>query len=83
MSLFSVEAYYHPSCRKEHTRQAGVDRSDCTERQTIKFEIKQAHKCAFEKVHSLIEERIFNIANKEQRAEKLTSNFKSMNLDDG
>ena len=58
--LFSVEAQYHPSCREEYTRQAGVGRSECSERRNIQFELKQAHKRAFEIVCSLIEEMIFN-----------------------
>ncbi len=58
ISLFSVEAYYHPSCRKEYTRQAGLGRSEDDEQRAKQFKLEQAHTLAFEKVCNLIQEMV-------------------------
>ena len=56
--LFSVEAHYHPRCRKEYTRQPGLGRSADDEQRNAQFKLQQTHQHAFERVCSLVKTRI-------------------------
>ena len=48
VDLFSVEAHYHPSCRKAYTRSSGLGRSTNTEVRSKQLELEKAHEKAFE-----------------------------------
>ena len=56
--LFSVEAHYHPSCRKEYTRTVGLGRSENEESKKKQLDLERIHGQAFESVCSLIKERV-------------------------
>ena len=56
--LFSAEAHYHQSCRKEYTREPGLGRSAESEQRERQYELERAHELAFKKVCSLVEERV-------------------------
>lgn len=55
--LSSVEAHYHASCRKQYTRSAGLGRSEDEEEIQKQLNL-EAHSQAFEKVCSLVQERV-------------------------
>ena len=56
--LFSVEAHYHPSCRRQYARMTGLGRSQDDQQRRRQIEMEQAHSHSFDKLCNLITERV-------------------------
>ena len=53
-----MEAHYHQSCRRQYTREIGLDRSRDDQQRKKQIEMEQAHRQSFDKLCSLITERV-------------------------